>query len=332
VIKPPAALSFDLDNLWSYLKTHGDRGWEAYPTYLPRLIPDVLGVMARRRLRLTFFVVGRDAERTENAAPLASIARAGHEIGNHSFDHEPWMSIGPADKIARDIETAEKAIVAASGVRPDGFRGPGFCWSPDLLEILADRGYRYDASTLPTFLGPLGRAYYFARSGFAAEEKALRSDLFGGWRDGLRPSGPYLWALPSGRRLAEIPVTTIPLLKTPFHLSYLLYLARFSESLMTGYLRLAMAACRAAGIGPSFLLHPLDFLGPEDAPGLAFFPGMDINRSRKLRLAGRVLDLLAERFDLVPLGEFAHSLEAGPRPLRLRPASSGGKKPAGVGS
>jgi peptidoglycan/xylan/chitin deacetylase (PgdA/CDA1 family) len=323
-----AALSFDLDNLWSYLKTHGDPGWEAFPTYLPRLIPDVLEIMARRRLRLTFFVVGRDAERSENAAALASIAPAGHEVGNHSFDHEPWMAAGPAPQIAADIESAERAIAAATGVRPAGFRGPGFAWSPVLLEALADRGYGYDASTLPTFLGPLGRAYYFARSGFSAREREKRADLFGGFGDGLRPSGPYRWELPSGRRLTEIPVTTIPVLKTPFHLSYLLYLARFSEGLMAGYLRLALAACRAAGIGPSFLLHPLDFLGPEEAPGLAFFPGMDINRSRKLRLAGRVLDILAERFELLPLGELAGGLEAGR--LRLRPAAGAGAKRAGV--
>lgn len=316
--KPRAALSFDLDNLWSYLKTHGDPGWSTYPTYLPRLIPPVLDWLAGRGQRLTFFVVGQDAVRTENAAPLAALAKAGHEIGNHSFDHEPWLHTYSRDRIAAEIERAEEAIVSVSGLRPDGFRGPGFSWSPDLLEVLAERGYRYDASTLPTFLGPIGRAYYFARSRFEPEEKARRARLFGGLADGLRPSGAYRFSLPSGRRLTEIPVTTIPFLKTPFHLSYLLYLSRISESLMMAYLGLALAACRGAGIGPSFLLHPLDLLGPGDAPGLAFFPGMDINKKTKLRLASRVLDALADRFDIVPLGEFARGLES--RPLRIRPA------------
>ncbi|MDD8026480.1 MAG: polysaccharide deacetylase family protein [Acidobacteriota bacterium] len=320
MIKPRAALSFDLDNLWSYLKTHGDAGWVDYPSYLPRLLPPVLDWFAGRRLRLTFFVVGRDAARPENASALAALAPAGHEIGNHSLEHEPWLHTYPRRRIAAEIDAAEQAITAVTGVRPDGFRGPGFCWSPDLLEVLADRGYVYDASTLPTFLGPLGRAYYFARSRFEPEEKARRKGLFGGLSDGLRPSGPYVWALPSGRRLTEIPVTTIPVLKTPFHLSYLMYLARYSESLMSAYLRLALGACRRAGFGPSFLLHPLDFLGPEDAPGLAFFPGMDINKRKKMRLAGRVLDELAERFEIVPLGEYARGLAAGPRPLRVRPA------------
>ena len=27
-----ASLSLDLDNQWSYMKTHGDDGWESYPS------------------------------------------------------------------------------------------------------------------------------------------------------------------------------------------------------------------------------------------------------------------------------------------------------------
>jgi hypothetical protein len=111
----------------------------------------------------------------------------------------------------------------------------------------------------------------------------------------------------------------MPLLKLPFHLSYLLFLGRISESLMRAYLGAAIALCRTAGIGPSFLLHPLDFLGPEDAPGLAFFPGMDINKSCKLRLTGLVLDVLSEHFELLPLGRYARILRNGPIPLKTRP-------------
>ena len=37
--KPIASLSLDLDNKWSYMKTHGDAGWDLYPTYLPTVVP-----------------------------------------------------------------------------------------------------------------------------------------------------------------------------------------------------------------------------------------------------------------------------------------------------
>ena len=33
-MKPLATLSLDLDDAWSYRKTHGDPGWKELPTYL----------------------------------------------------------------------------------------------------------------------------------------------------------------------------------------------------------------------------------------------------------------------------------------------------------
>lgn len=35
-----ASISLDLDNLWSYLKIHGDDGWRSFPSYLDRLAED----------------------------------------------------------------------------------------------------------------------------------------------------------------------------------------------------------------------------------------------------------------------------------------------------
>ncbi len=43
--KPPAALSLDLDNQWSYMKIHGDEGWDQFPTYLPVFLPYVLNLL-----------------------------------------------------------------------------------------------------------------------------------------------------------------------------------------------------------------------------------------------------------------------------------------------
>ncbi len=37
--KPLCSLSLDLDNQWSYMKTHGDAGWESFPSYLDLVVP-----------------------------------------------------------------------------------------------------------------------------------------------------------------------------------------------------------------------------------------------------------------------------------------------------
>ena len=319
--KPPASISLDLDNQWAYMKTHGDAGWESFPSYLDVLVPYALEELKRLRLTVTFFVVGQDAALHKNQAALGLLTQSGHEVGNHSFHHEQWVQTFSRERIRAEITDAAAAIMRATGRIPRGYRGPGFSWSEDVLEVLADSGYEYDASTLPTYIGPLARMYYFRRTSLAGEEMEKRGKLFGTFADGRRPVRPYLWQLASGRRLLEIPVTTIPIVKTPFHLSYLLYLSRHSILLMTLYLRTALFLCRATRTEPSFLLHPLDLLGPEQAPGLAFFPGMELGAAHKREVFRRVLGEIGRRFTPVTMGE--HARRALRRTLPTRAAGAG---------
>ncbi len=303
--RPLASLSLDLDNLWSYLKIHGDPGWQSRPSYLDAFVPYMLEVLERERLAITFFIVGADAAEARNQDPLRSLVQAGHEVGNHSFEHEPWLPLYTREQLEREVRDTDDAIEAATGVRPTGFRGPGFSWCSELFEVLADNGHLYDASTLPTWLGPVARTYYFWTARLTAEEREQRKDLFGSFADGLRPNKPYYWGLRGGRRLLEMPVTTLPIARTPFHFSYLAYLARFSEPLMMAYLHTALTACRLTGTEPSFLLHPLDVIGGDQAPALGFFPGMNISSAEKTRLLLRVLRALRRHFDFVPMGAHA---------------------------
>jgi hypothetical protein len=306
---PPASVSLDLDNKWSYLKTHGDAGWEEFPSYLPVLIPRVLQFLQQRDLRITFFIVGQDAARTENHALLRSVVDAGHEIGNHSFHHEPWLHLYSPAQLRQEFDLAEQAIQQATGQCPAGFRGPGFSFSPNVLRLLSERGYEYDGSTFPTFLGPLARAYYFFTARLDGAERNRRKALFGKFTEGFRPLRPYRWSslqLP----LIEIPVTTMPVFRVPIHLSYVLYLARFSRHLAVSYFRWALRLCRLFRVQPSILLHPLDFLGQEDDQDLSFFPAMDLTRQYKLDVAAKVFADLIRHFEVVTMREHAQRFAA----------------------
>jgi hypothetical protein len=314
-VRTIASLSLDLDDEWSYLRTHGDPGWEAMPSYLDRAVPRILEVLARRGLRITFFVVGQDAALARNWKLLRMLAQAGHEIGNHSLRHEPWLHLYSEEELERELAEAEAHIEAATGRRPEAFRGPGYSLSEATLRVLLRRGYRYDASTLPTFIGPLARAYYFMTARLAPEERRKRDRLFGTVRDGLRPLRPYRWRLPEGS-LLEMPVTTFPLLRLPIHPSYVTYLSVFSPLLARAYFDGALRACRLAGVGPSILLHPLDFLGGEDVPSLAFFPAMQLHAAQKLERVEDCLERLQALYDVRTLGEHAAAADRGaPLPL-----------------
>jgi hypothetical protein len=301
--KPIAAVSLDLDNQWTYMKIHGDRGWQEYPSYLNTFLPHVLDVLKTLELKITFFIVGRDADEERNKACLREIVKRGHETGNHSYNHDSWLHTFARNKITREIITAEEAIENTTGQKPNGFRGPGFSWSPDLLKALQENNYLYDASTLPTYIGPLARMYYFWTADLTEEEKETRKGLFGSFKDGFRPLKPYYWQL-NHRPLMEIPVTTIPVFKTPFHFSYLLYLSGKSFRLMDLYLDIALLMCRITKTQPSYLLHPLDLISGDQIPELKFFPGMDISSERKVEVFNHVIQKLSKHYQLVDMSTF----------------------------
>lgn len=309
-MKPSASLSLDLDNQWSYMKTHGDAGWEKFPSYLDVVVPRVLSFLEERDLRITFFIVGQDAAIERNREAIASIAAAGHEIGNHSFNHEPWLHLYSRQQIIDEFQKTEDALEDVTGRRPSGFRGPGYSLSPTVLEVLAERGYDYDCSTLPTYIAPLARAYYFFKSPeMSDEEREKRKKLFGKLSDGLQSLKPHLVDV-AGKSLVEIPVTTFPVVKTPIHASYVLYLSTFSRAVARAYWSGALAACSAMGIEPSLLLHPLDLMSGSDIDELKFFPGMAIPLEEKLEILSDILGAYTKRYDVVSVGEHAAAFRA----------------------
>lgn len=306
--KPLASISLDLDNQWSYMKIHGEEGWEKYPSYLDIFVPYVLRVLEELDIKITFFIVGQDAAFKKNHRMLRSLADAGHEIANHSFKHETWLHLYTKDEMRLEIDKAHDIINEVTGKEPIGFRGPGFSWSKTLLEVLAEKGYKYDASTLPTVIGPLARFYYFRTSNLSKQEKKDRKEIFGKFSDGFRKLNPYYWKLKSGNKLLELPVTTMPLFRIPFHLSYLLYISNISEGLMMLYLKMAIVLCKLTRTEPSFLLHPLDLIGGDQISELAFFPGMNIASDRKIYIFKKVMHVLQRHFDLVPMDEHVHRI------------------------
>ena len=315
--KLPASISLDLDDKWSYMKVHGDDGWEKFPSYLDIVLPITLDILDKLDIKITFFIVGQDAAIEKNHKILRSIVERGHEVANHSFHHESWLKTYSKEKITNEIAIAEEAILKATGKRTNMFRGPGFSWSNDLLEVLEERNYIFDASILPTYISPLMRQYYFWKSKLSREEKKNRKELFGSFKEGFYPLKPFRWELDSKRKLLEIPVSTMPVFKIPFHQSYLIYIGNVSTALMKGYLRFSIFMCKLTRTSPSYLLHPLDVIGSDPAPELAFFPGMNVQSAKKIKIFEDAMKMLKNNFELLPMGEFAKRFSEERKVIRL---------------
>jgi hypothetical protein len=303
------SISLDLDNTWSYLKIHGDADWEESRSHFPVFFPIVLDFLKKKDLKTTFFIVGKDAADEENKSWFEKLAADGHDVGNHSFDHEPWMQKESVASITEELKKAHAAIFKATGREPIGFRGPGFCHSASLLNALVAINYRFDASILATIIGPIARLYYmFNANKFEKEEMEKREVLFGSFSNAFMPNSPFIWKMSEGK-LLEVPVTTMPLFRTPIHLSYLIWLSQFSKLLAWTYLKMSIRLCKIFKVAPSILLHPPDFMGAEDAPELSFFPGMNLSREFKLHFVNEVFEELKKNFEIITLNEHVLSIE-----------------------
>ncbi|MET0343415.1 MAG: polysaccharide deacetylase family protein [Polyangiales bacterium] len=204
-----AAVSVDLDEIDNYASIHGLEGAldvapsAIYEKALPRLASlfDVHGV------RATFFAIGRDLlGKPENGVRLASLRARGHEIANHSLSHFYDLTRRDASTQRREIRGGADAIEAAVGVRPVGFRAPGYTITDGLFEALAAEGVTYDASVFPC------PAYYLAKTAaiglIRLRGRASRS-IVDDPRVLTAPADPYRVGRPyhtRGKGLLELPI------------------------------------------------------------------------------------------------------------------------------
>ncbi len=81
----------------------------------------LLAILAERNVQVTFFPVGSNVERNPDIA--AAAVAAGHEVGNHTFDHVDLTTRSP-DIIREQMQSTQAAVRAATGVTPTLFRAP----------------------------------------------------------------------------------------------------------------------------------------------------------------------------------------------------------------
>jgi polysaccharide deacetylase family protein (PEP-CTERM system associated) len=145
----------------------------------------LLEIFACRGLRATFFVLGCVAR--DHPELVRRIARAGHEVACHGFDHDLVYEQGEA-RFRREVGEARRRLQDVSGQPVLGFRAPSWSltrrslWA---LDVLIDGGFGYDASLF-----------------------ALENYMYG-----LReaPLAPAWIRTPSGRRIFEIPASALHL-------------------------------------------------------------------------------------------------------------------------
>ena len=153
----------------------------------------LLGVLAERAVRGTFFVLGWVAERSPSL--VRRIAAAGHEIACHGYAHQ-LVYRQQLKEFRQESVRAKSCLEDLIGEPVLGYRAARFSLTRDslwALDVLIDLGFRYDSSVFP-----------------------IHHDIYG--LPGAAPEPNRLIA-PSGRTLVEFPMSAAKFLGVPVPVS-----------------------------------------------------------------------------------------------------------------
>ncbi|MDQ7093437.1 polysaccharide deacetylase family protein [Desulfosporosinus sp. PR] len=95
--------------------------------------PAVLDILKEKGVRATFFVLGQAAQ--ENPDLLKRLAKEGHEIGNHSFNHDYRQQ-----RLLTEINRTDQEVYAATGTHTYFYRPPGGFLTKWQLESIKKNG------------------------------------------------------------------------------------------------------------------------------------------------------------------------------------------------
>jgi peptidoglycan/xylan/chitin deacetylase (PgdA/CDA1 family) len=275
---PLVSVSVDLDAVECYFRIYALPGAppeSARFAVLRRCLPRFAELFARHDLRATFFVVGRDLEQdADGRRLLEDLARAGHELANHSYSHPYDLVRLPPAAIGEEVDRAHQAVAACSGRAPIGFRAPGYATTAALMEMLCERGYRYDSSTFPAV------PYYLIKAtvmgGLRLLGRRSRS-LLDSPSVLLAPRGPYRPRADAAYRRGDLPILELPMSVTPA-----LRLPVYGTALVLApdWLRRRLVAAALSAPFFNLELHGID-LADAEADGI---PPALISRQLDLRV------------------------------------------------
>jgi peptidoglycan/xylan/chitin deacetylase (PgdA/CDA1 family) len=104
----------------------------------------VLALLAEHDIRATFYVPGHTVDHHPEA--MQAIAAGGHEVAHHGYLHLASEGLDYGGQRA-ELEQGLTAL-GKHGIRPLGYRSPGWELMPETLAMLAELGFGYDSSLM----------------------------------------------------------------------------------------------------------------------------------------------------------------------------------------
>lgn len=210
------AITIDIDSPTEYAALHGVdlRAEDPHLMYRGPL-QRFAGLCREVGGPATLFAIARDVSGVATTA-LLELMNNGFEIGCHSYQHDYAMAQRTRQEIAHDVGRASYILSRELGVKPRGFRAPGYGVNADMLDELESQGFSYDSSVLPSppyYAAKLAALCWYRLRG----RKSVA--VLGDANHTLAPREPFR----PGRRptergerpIIELPVAVTPALRLP---------------------------------------------------------------------------------------------------------------------
>jgi len=313
-LKNPAAVSIDVDTLSSIYKGQGLKRAAGYTFIELRTgLENIQQFFESYHIKTTLFMVGNDFLLPTNQAAIQSIIKDGHEPANHSMTHPQGFRWLDPDQKKNEIRSMGDICQSVTGIRPIGFRSPGWNIDDSAIPLLKELGYRYDSSVFPTTLMPLMKFAHWAS--MSGQAKPNRTTM-GMWRYMAAPITPYQTSQASFSNkgesgLVEFPVSVTPFLRLPFVATLLLkvgikFYKAFYESI------------KREELPVHFQMHLSDFVDyslpelqdqiPPTREGVYVPQALTTPLIKKLEAFGKMVDLMALDYDFITLNVWSERL------------------------
>lgn len=145
-------LGFDFDSSSVWMESFG----KTSPVYTSRGeygaevgVPRILDLLDKYQIKSTFFVPGHTIDTYPDICK--EILKRGHEIAHHGYVHEDPTDLPLDEEEAIFVKGLE--ALGRIGVKPVGYRSPGFDFSPNTIHLLEKYEIKYDSSLM-------GQDYY----------------------------------------------------------------------------------------------------------------------------------------------------------------------------
>jgi len=185
----------------------------------------------------TGFVVSSLAERYPDA--VRALADDGHEIASHTHSHRLLSELDAATR-REEMERSRAILADVTGETVTGFRAPAFDRAGDHFAALAEAGYEYDSSVVPSRRIP----------GWYGSDPDCHRPALASAVDPAAPAG-----------FGELPVSVMPGLRLPLTGTWLRFFG-------PRYTVLGMRLLARRGVTPVLYVHPWELVSLPEVEGV----------------------------------------------------------------